>query len=76
MNNWTKNLSKDELREHREKQIRNLQKAIEGMEEQWPKLVEENGPEWATQWEDRWDNEMEFLSRQLNQKLQHWREGE
>ena len=76
MNNWTKNLSKAELREHREKQIRNLQKAIEGMDTRWPELVKENGPEWADQWRDNWEAQTSVLSRELHMRLQHWRRGE
>ena len=66
MNNWTKNLSKTELSSHREKQIRNIQKAIEGLSK---RKADFRDPE-------LWQNEINFLEKELAKKRQLWKRGQ
>ena len=66
MNKWTKNLSKDKLSALREDQIRNIQKAIEGLSK---RKADFRDPE-------LWQNEINFLEKELAEKRRLWKRGQ
>ncbi|MCP4444889.1 MAG: hypothetical protein GY811_06020 [Myxococcales bacterium] len=74
-NNWTSKLTKAQLRTHREKQVRNLHKAIEGTNKRFAELCAEC-PDFKDEWGDLWNNEIAGLERQLKERLAQWKRGE
>ena len=65
-NNWTRNLNKTELSAHREKQIRNIQKAID--------CAIEDKPNWKDP--EQWQCYLNSLEREMAQKRQLWKRGQ